>query len=168
VSGTEKKPDIFGDDRWPLKPGDEVSQSNLPANTQIHLAWLRTRMSIERTLDAWVRTAASLIGFGFTIVQFFEHLNEMQGIVPPKGPHLARYVGLLLIGIGSLALGIAVWQYQKVVKYLEGDAFRGVTGVPGMRRIYPAVVVAALLFLVGLLAFFTILAGGELPWPGRP
>ena len=40
-----------------------------------HFSWLRTRLSIERTLMSWVRTSVSLIGFGFTIVQFFERLG---------------------------------------------------------------------------------------------
>ena len=36
-----------------------------------HFSWLRTRLSVERTMMSWVRTATALIGFGFTIVQFF-------------------------------------------------------------------------------------------------
>ena len=167
MNGADKRSDLSDAARSPTKPGDEASQSPLPPNTQTHLAWMRTRMTLENTLAAWVRTAASLIGFGFAIVQFFEHLNQTQGIAAPKGPYLARYVGLVLIGIGSLATGVAVLEYRKVMKYLEGDAFRGIAGVPGLRRVYPAVVVAVLLCLVGLLAFFTILVGGELPWPGR-
>jgi len=83
------------------------------------------------------------------------------------GNHLSRYVRLVLIGIGSLATAIAVWEYRKVVKHLEGESFRGIAGVPGLRRVYPAVSVAVLLFLIGLLAFFTILVGAELPWPVR-
>jgi putative membrane protein len=168
MSGREKKPDTLGEELWPAKAGDEASQSPLPPSTQTHLAWLRTRMTLETTLAAWVRTAASLIGFGFTIVQFFEHLNQTQGIAAPKGPHLTRYVGLVLIGIVSLATGVAVWEYRKTVKYLESNAFRGITGVPGIRHVYPAVVVAVLLCLVGLLAFVAILVGAKLPWPGRP
>jgi len=114
-------------------------------------------MALERTLDAWVRTATALIGFGFTIVQFFQHFNQMQGVAPQKDPHLARYVGLLLIAIGTLALGIAVLQYHRTLKYLSSDTFHGVAGVPGIRPLYPALIVAILLFLVGLLAFFAIL-----------
>ncbi len=122
-------------------------------------------MSLENALASWIRTATSLIAFGFAIVQFFEQFNETRG---QTGQHLARYVGLVLIGIGSLATGVALWDYRKALKYLESDAFRGVSRVPGIRRVYPVVVVAILLCLVGLLAFFTILAGVELPWPGRP
>ena len=36
-----------------------------------HFSWLRTRLAVESTLMSWVRTSISLIGFGFTIVQFF-------------------------------------------------------------------------------------------------
>jgi len=42
-----------------------------------NFAWLRTRMALERTLIAWVRTGIALIGFGFTIVQFFQRLQSI-------------------------------------------------------------------------------------------
>ncbi len=164
MSGTEKKPDTSGQDSWPAKPREDANQATPLGSTQTHLAWLRTRMALESTLAAWIRTATSLIAFGFAIVQFFEHFNEARS---NTGQHLARYVGLVLIGIGSLATGVAVWEYHKALKYLESEAFRGIAGVPGIRRVYPAVVVALLLCLIGLLAFFTILVGGELPWPGK-
>jgi putative membrane protein len=121
-------------------------------------------MALETTLAGWVRTASALIAFGFAIVQFFENYNVTPG---STGNHLARYLGLVLIGIGSLATAVAVWEYRKVMKYLEGEAFQGIAGVPGLRRVYPAVVVAILLCLIGVLAFFTILVGVELPWPTK-
>ena len=37
-----------------------------------HFAWLRTRLALERTIMAWLRTAVALIGFGFAIVQYLE------------------------------------------------------------------------------------------------
>jgi uncharacterized protein DUF202 len=52
-----------------------------------HFSWLRTRMSAERTLMSWVRTAISLIGFGFTIFQFLERLNTMTGAQPAEHPN---------------------------------------------------------------------------------
>ena len=159
MNGTEKNPDT------PANAGDEADPSRPPGSTQAHLAWMRTRMALETTLAGWVRTASALIAFGFVIVQFFENHNVTRGLA---GDHLARYVGLVLIGIGSLETAIAVWEYRKVVKYLEGEAFQGIAGVPGLRRVYPAVVVAVLLCLIGLLAFFTILVGVELPWPAKP
>jgi putative membrane protein len=159
MTGTDKHPDP------PAKARDEADTSRPPESIQAHLAWIRTRMALETTLAGWVRTASALIAFGFAIVQFFENYNVPQG---PAGNHLARYLGLVLIGIGSVATAIAVWEYRRVRNYLEGEAFQGIAGVPGMRRVYPAVVVAILLCLIGLLAFITILAGVELPWPANP
>ena len=159
MNGTETNPDT------PAKTGAEATQSRPPGSTQTHLAWIRTRMALETTLAAWIRTATALIAFGFAIVQFFENYKVTQG---PTGDHLSRYVGLVLIGIGSLATAIAVWEYRKVMRYLEGEAFQGIAGVPGVRRVYPAVVVAILLCLIGLLAFFAILVGADLPWPAKP
>lgn len=141
-----------------MKPGDGVSPAEQMATVQIHLAWIRTRMALERTLNAWVRTATAMIGFGFSIVQFFEHFNQMQGGAPGKGLHLARYVGLLLIGIGTFALAIAIWQYQKMLNYLSSNAFRDVAGIPGVRPLYPALTIAVLLCLLGIMAFIAILA----------
>ena len=48
-----------------------------------HFSWLRTRASVERTLLSWIRTAVSLIGFGFAIVQFFQRVQESPGKTPP-------------------------------------------------------------------------------------
>jgi len=61
-----------------------------PAITQTHLAWLRTRMALQTTLASWVRTATSLIGFGFAILQFLEHFGHMESSGAPKAPRLAR------------------------------------------------------------------------------
>jgi len=158
MSETDKNPDT------PAKAGDAADQSRSPGSIQTHLAWMRTRMALETTLAGWVRTASALIAFGFAIVQFFENYNVTRG---RAGDPLARYLGLVLIGIGTLATAIAVWEYRKVMKYLEGEVFQGIAGVPGVRRIYPAVVLAVLLCVIGLLAFFTILVGAELPWPAK-
>jgi putative membrane protein len=145
--------------------GEEADASQSPGSIQAHLAWIRTRMALETTLAGWVRTASALIAFGFAIVQFFENYNLTRS---PTGDHLARYLGLVMIGIGSVATAIAIWEYRRVKKYLEGEAFQGIAGVPGLHRVSHAMAVAILLCLVGLLAFFTILAGVELPWPAKP
>ena len=46
------------------------------ATADTHFGWIRTRLSIERTMMSWIRTATALIGFGFAIVQFFERLEQ--------------------------------------------------------------------------------------------
>ena len=56
------------------------------------LALERTRLAHERTLMAWVRTATSLISFGFTIYKAFEYLRQRQPDVAHGvlGPHRLR------------------------------------------------------------------------------
>ena len=52
------------------------------ATASDHFSWLRTRLSVERTMMSWVRTATGLIGFGFAIVQFFDRMEQMPGVAP--------------------------------------------------------------------------------------
>src|ERR1041385_6120408 len=69
------------------------------------MSFQRTRMSADRTLMSVMRTSLSLIGFGFTIFQFFERLHEAQVL---KSTGAARHFGeaLVYLGIGMLAVGI--------------------------------------------------------------
>src|SRR5271155_765687 len=93
------------------------------ATASDHFSWLRTRLSIERTMMSWVRTASALIGFGFTIVQFFDRLQEMPGAAPAYFPHASRYLGLSLIFCGVMALVISIWEYQWGLRYLWSGNF---------------------------------------------
>ena len=53
------------------------------------LALDRTRMAAERTLMAWVRTALSMIAFGFTIYKFLQVIQE-QSTLPVLRPQTPR------------------------------------------------------------------------------
>jgi hypothetical protein len=57
-----------------------------------HFGWIRTRLSVERTMMSWLRTATALIGFGFAIVQFFDRLQqapEARSAYLPNAPILS-------------------------------------------------------------------------------
>ncbi len=84
------------------------------------LALDRTRMAAERTLMAWVRTALSMISFGFTIYKFLQVLQE-QSTLPVMRPQTPRDVGLTLTGIGTFAVIIACVQHWKYIKKLRPD-----------------------------------------------
>src|ERR1700687_4843082 len=101
------------------------------ATASDHFAWIRTRLALERTLMAWVRTAVALIGFGFTIVQFFQRLHDMEGVAPALRPQAPRQLGLALIGAGVLALVISAQQYRRMVRYLWSDPYRRIAGTGG-------------------------------------
>ena len=72
-----------------------------------HFAWLRTRLALERTIMSWLRTAVALIGFGFAIVQYLNHLQQSPGARSAYLPTAPEYLGLALILCGVLALIIS-------------------------------------------------------------
>jgi inner membrane protein YidH len=122
-----------------------------------HFSWIRTRLSIERTMMSWIRTAVALIGFGFAIVQFFERLEQMPGARPAAYPSAPRDLGLALISCGVLALLIAVWQYLWIIRYLWGGSFAPIAGPTREGVQMPVIAIAVLLIGIGVFAFFAVL-----------
>ena len=134
---------------------------DVPTTAASHFAWINTRLALERTLMAWVRTGVALIGFGFTIVQFFQRLRDMEGVAPPARPEAPRYLGLGLIAAGVLALVISAWQYRRIVHYLWSSQFRPIAGMEtrGMQPIVtqsPLLLVVIAVMLIGIFAFVSV------------
>ncbi len=122
-----------------------------------HFAWLRTRLALERTMMAWLRTAVALIGFGFAIVQYLNRLQPIPGGRPAYLPTAPEYLGLALISCGILALLVSIWQYWWGIRYLWGDPFTPIAGVTKEGMQTPVIAVAILLIFIGLFAFFAVL-----------
>lgn len=122
-----------------------------------HFSWIRTRLSLERTLMSWVRTAISLIGFGFTIVQFFEHLKGFAGAVPPRFPEAPRYFGMALIFCGIAALIVSAWDYKWSIRYLWSERFKPLAGASPDGLWTPLFSITLLLILIGALTFSALL-----------
>jgi putative membrane protein len=119
-----------------------------------HFSWLRTRMSGERTLMSWLRTSVSMIGFGFTIVQFFERFHDMAGVKAAAHPQAPRYLGIMLIGGGIVALMVATWQYRTLVNYLWSDTYRAIS--PGRRFLTPTYTVSIIMICIGMFALLAV------------
>jgi putative membrane protein len=111
------------------------------------LALERTRLAAERSLMAWVRTALSMISFGFTIYKFMQVLQE-QSAVAVLRPQAPRNIGLMLVGIGTFAVIIACVQHWKYIKRLRPDQ--------PYKPWDLAFIVACLIGLLGLLVFVSI------------
>ncbi len=138
-----------------------VARFEVRTTSDSHFGWLRTRLSVERTMMSWIRTAVSLIGFGFAIVQFFERFQQMPGITPANFPKAPQYLGLALISCGVLALLVSIWQYQSIIRYMWEEPFTQIAGMRsggvGEQMRSPVMAIALLLIAIGLFAFFAVL-----------
>lgn len=134
-----------------------AARFDVRATAADHFAWVRTRLALERTIMSWLRTAVALIGFGFAIVQYLEHLQQFPGARLAYLPEAPRYLGLALISCGILALLVSIWQYWWGIRYLWGDPFTPIAGVTKEGMQTPVIAVAIVLIFIGLFAFFAVL-----------
>jgi putative membrane protein len=137
-------------------PTSETAVGAPAGVTPAHFSWLQTRMALERTLLAWVRTAASLIAFGFAIVHFFEAVGTLSTVRPAWRTGAARALGTSLAVVGTIALALATVQYLLLVRYLDGAQFRDVSGYEGVPRFRPAIWVTAALLAVGAIVSWAL------------
>jgi len=125
------------------------------------MSFQRTRMSADRTLMSVIRTSLSLIGFGFTIAQFFHKLQEANYLRPDSGT--AKNFGFSLVMLGVLMLVIGIWYHVRFMLGLRTRR-REMTsaGLIHAQSEYPlslTLIVAVLLFLIGLLAVVGMVFG---------
>lgn len=137
--------------------GKQPERFEVRATADSHFAWVRTRLAVERTLMAYMRTAVSLIGFGFAIVQFFERFHNMPGAAPARYPDAAWYLGLALIFCGVMAMVISLREFHWTLRYLWSENFAAIAGMRAERKQTPLYAVAIAIICVGTFAFFAVL-----------
>ena len=121
------------------------------------LAAERTRLAYERTLMAWVRTSVSMIGFGFTIYNFYRgFLEELAG---SGRQDAARNLGVALVAAGTITMVIAIWNYWIIERSLKLLAVELAIPPEMMRPWVYAYVVAAIIMIIGLLTLVFALRG---------
>ena len=136
---------------------DNTDRFDVHSTATDHFAWLRTRLAVERTLMAYLRTSVSLIGFGFAIVQFFDRLEQMPGANPARFPEAARDLGLALIFCGVMAAIISVYEYRWMIRYLWSETFVSIAGLRNEKMYTPLYATTIVLILIGIFAFFALL-----------
>jgi len=112
-------------------------------DTPTQLAYDRTWLAEERTILAWVRTATSLITFGFAIYSFF---------VIPTGPGHAHasYLGPRIFATGLIVVGLVALLAAAVQRYQALKVMKAT--YTGFSRVSIAEIVGALIGCLGLLA----------------
>lgn len=128
------------------------------ASNRTAIAFMRTEMAGDRNLMAVIRTALTLIAFGFTIYQAFKEF--LPNRLPPEAP--GRF-GLALIILGVVLLVLGIWNHWRDVRKLRERRTRLyelklVHNLPQV-QISAASAIAVLLLLIGLTAIARIVFG---------
>ena len=114
-------------------------------NTTERLAFDRTRLAHERTMMAWVRTATSMITFGFGVYKFFQLARpegEQDHLIGPHG------FALLMISVGLVSLLLATVEHRRNMQALRAQAPDLPWSLAGL--------VAAFISLLGIAAFVVV------------
>ena len=138
---------------------DDHDLNSIPtelASRRTALAFQRTRMSADRTLMAVIRTSLSLIGFGFTIYQFFRYLRETAGSMQLLRSEAPRKFGLALVMLGVIMLSLGIWRHVAFMLELRAErkTFVDQGLIPGDDKFPVSItlITATLLLAIGLVA----------------
>jgi inner membrane protein YidH len=127
------------------RPEPETSST-----TSTELAFERTRLAYENTMMAWIRTATSLITFGFSVYKFFQlEMPGRESRISFLGP---RAFALALIGVGVLSLLLGAIGHRQSMNMMR----KRYAAMPRSMSTMVAVFVAGL----GLFALLAVILRG--------
>ena len=140
-----------------------AKEDEVKVNLTNELAKERNRAAYDRTLMAWIRTAISLIGFGFAIAKSYEYiqaetLEETGRFIDQI--HAPLWFGMSFILLGMLCILGGVIQYVKVVKQIQTGEFTSGDPKP------LAKIIALILLIIGIFALITIFQRRVMPLYG--
>lgn len=92
----------------------------------------RVHMANERTFLAWIRTSIGIMAFGFVVEKFAFFLKQMSimfgksttGIAVPPSQGYPAFIGIFLVGLGTLLVLFAFVRYKNVEKLIDADTFQ--------------------------------------------
>jgi putative membrane protein len=123
----------------------QLNSSGAPPRLPPDLGETRTILAADRTLMAWIRTALSMISFGFTI---YKVLREFEQAGKVARDDASQSVGLLLVGMGILSMLLGTWQYWLTLREMNQQA--------RFRIGRPVLFMAFIMSSLGVLMFATI------------
>jgi putative membrane protein len=137
--------------------GGQAERFEVRVSSDSHFAWLRTRLAVERTMMAYMRTSVALIGFGFTIFQFLQNVHEVPLGRTVRISYAAWFLGMALILCGVMAAVAALLEYRRLIGYMWSGGFAALAGVGGERKKTPLYAITVVLIVIGIFAFFSVL-----------
>jgi putative membrane protein len=138
--------------------GNEVK-----TNLANELAKERNRAAYDRTLMAWIRTAISLIGFGFAIAKSYEYIQTEEMETTGRfidQIHAPLWFGMSFIVLGMICILGGVLQYRLVMKRIQSDRFT-YSEPPPLAKL-----IALILLIIGVFALIAIFQRRIMPLYG--
>jgi putative membrane protein len=134
----------------PMVDNDHPPMARADASSR--LALVRTRLSHDRTMLSWIRTATSLISFGFGVHQVFRVIpgSEAETLRASAGYHF----GSAMVVAGLLTLVLAALGNRAEIAALARD-YPVALGYPPPPRSY-ARVLGALIGVLGIAALIAM------------
>ena len=111
------KPDATDADATSAQQETGRKKDKGPGKKELSLE--RARLAQERTLLAWVRTATTLMTFGFALFKFLEaqveqtHRSALLGFITP------RIICIIMLLTGLIGLVLAIIRNFKIMSRLE-------------------------------------------------
>jgi putative membrane protein len=135
--------------------GEEPAPSPNLSLISTQLSWQRSDLANLRTLLAWTRTAVAMIGFGFTIYNFYRGFFER--LVTEGRADAARNLGLTLVAAGTFAMAVGVVNYRGIATSLsEMEADLQIAAQFSRRWIY-SYVLSGIVMFIGLITLLFML-----------
>jgi putative membrane protein len=125
----------------------DQSQENRRTPPRRDLGAMRTIMAADRTLMAWIRTALSLLSFGFTIYKILQEVEKSVSLPQQESP---RNIGVILAVAGTVAMVMGTIEYWLTLHELQQDHH--------FWHFRPALIMALLMCISGIILIFGILA----------
>lgn len=90
---------------------------------------VRDHLANQRTFLAWVRTAITVMAFGFVVAKFGILLDELPGHHRTLGLHTAAIIGTILVCAGAVFLVGSTVEFLGVRRAIEVGSVRSRTDV---------------------------------------
>ena len=122
------------------------------SNANTELAKTRNRAAAERTTLAWIRTALTLISFGFGLDQIISAIRDAGGETSSRDDIGVQLMSMVFIGVGIFTLLIAMRQHKRELVRLRND--------PYLYRDEPSlsIATATAVLPIGVIAFLWMLS----------
>lgn len=114
---------------WKWQRGPSIGCLNVMMQDQTSSSEQRDHLANVRTLLAWVRTAVTIMAFGFVVAKFGILLDQLPGHHRQTAYHFSAIVGTTLVILGAAFLVLATFEFFAVRDSIKTHSVRFRPGI---------------------------------------